>query len=234
MFCFLSWVPFKSDLLGILIMTFVVPFFLAAGFRAMAKSKVGAAQVCLLAAGLAIPLAYCGFFGLALQSLMTLVFMLACVVLPWRARVPVVARVLSHGLILFLLIAPQYRVDSSLRATCPLESVAGCLNYEPAAAKAVRLQYLLASASLSPTSTELLAMHDAGQADFLDAERNGFVKHRELVAGFQAHHFAKVPPTARSRRSAGRILDVCPAGIGPLAQARIAGRVCLEKPAKNG
>lgn len=43
------------------------------------------------------------------------------------------------------------------------------------------------------TGSESLAFHDAAVADFLDAERMGYVQSRNAVAGFQSHQFSAVP-----------------------------------------
>ncbi len=44
-----------------------------------------------------------------------------------------------------------------------------------------------------PGRDSLLALHTSGLEDFLEPERMGYVKDQALVAGFQSHHFQKLP-----------------------------------------
>jgi hypothetical protein len=44
-----------------------------------------------------------------------------------------------------------------------------------------------------PSRNDLVSMHDSGIDDFVDAERIGFVKDQNHVAGFQSHRFTKMP-----------------------------------------
>jgi hypothetical protein len=48
-------------------------------------------------------------------------------------------------------------------------------------------------AAAGPAREELLAMHARGLGDFLDADRMGYVRNREQVAGFLPHQFARSP-----------------------------------------
>lgn len=52
---------------------------------------------------------------------------------------------------------------------------------------------IMASEEPGLTGSESLAFHDAAVADFLDAERMGYVQSRNAVAGFQSHQFSAVP-----------------------------------------
>jgi hypothetical protein len=49
-----------------------------------------------------------------------------------------------------------------------------------------------------PERDELIALHDAGAADFLKQDRMGYIESREAVAGFQSHQFSAVPAFERS------------------------------------
>ncbi len=281
-----------------IIVSVVVSLGLLAMFRWLAKSRLGAGGVCLLAAWLMFAFVASPFYFLALQSLATLVLTLAC--LPFRARArlaawaPVAAVALSYGLLAWISLPDHHRHDR-LREKYPLQSISGRLAYEPAAPKLDRARPDLAAvhlaakteqrlveaerrrsdsrgggsrrtmlqdlhtgtehefglapgfgdirvthihisekrlelppaapvpqptrpatdgyedsgrdlaanavpadaANATPTVMELQSMHDAGQADFLDAERFGFVKDRGHVAGFQPHQFGQVPALGR-------------------------------------
>jgi hypothetical protein len=45
----------------------------------------------------------------------------------------------------------------------------------------------------TPTQETLHSLHHAGQGDFLEPERMGYVRDRENVAGFMSHGFSKAP-----------------------------------------
>ncbi len=125
-------------MLGMIGVSCVISLALLWAARCLARSRHGAAGVCWLAVGAAVPFFFCFFPALLLQAVLTLVLTLACMAFRLKPTMVVLAAAAamaaSYGFMLAISV-PDLRELSRLRQEFPIESVAGRLAYETAAAK---------------------------------------------------------------------------------------------------
>jgi len=77
-------------------------------------------------------------------------------------------------------------------------------SYDPADDSTISIDVTALADKGLPARDDLLSLLDSGIDDFLDAERFGFVKNRDHVAGFQSHRFTRLPNVLTTKTESPR------------------------------